>query len=62
MKFPLFFAMLAMVIGVIAQGVTDQITPEGDAPAGSKASVDGRFEITVVKMNTKAKKRLPLKV
>lgn len=62
MKFHLFFAILALVIGVIAQGVTEQIAPKGDAPDGSKPSVDGAFEITVSKLNTKAKKRLALEV
>ena len=65
MKFHIFFAILAMVVAALAQGVTDQIKPPGDAPAGSKTTFNDKFEITIINMKKKAKmsKRYhPLKV
>ncbi|AEO63895.1 uncharacterized protein THITE_2109515 [Thermothielavioides terrestris NRRL 8126] len=53
------FALLAAAAAAIAQGVTDKIPPKGAAPDGCKASLDGKFEITVVelnKLNNKVKK------
>lgn len=55
MKFK-FFAALAMMPLAMAQGVTDKIAPEGDAPAGCQPNGDGRFEITVVPLAEKAKR------
>ncbi|KAH6640288.1 hypothetical protein F5144DRAFT_639864 [Chaetomium tenue] len=49
-------ALLAMVPLAIAQGVTDKVAPEGDAPAGCQPNTDGRFEITVVPLAEKAKR------
>ncbi|KAL2140133.1 hypothetical protein VTI28DRAFT_4215 [Corynascus sepedonium] len=59
MKFQIL-ASLAMVSSTIAQGVTEKIAPEGDAPNGCEPSLDGRFEITVVPLTGKAKKDLAL--
>ncbi len=65
MKFHILFAILAMVVAALAQGVTDQIKPPGDSPAGSKQTFDDKFEITIINKKKKAKmaKRYhPLKV
>ncbi len=65
MRFHIFFAILAMVVAALAQGVTDQIKPPGDAPAGSTETFDSRFEITIINIKKKAKKTKryhPLKV
>ncbi|KAI0201604.1 hypothetical protein F4808DRAFT_106795 [Astrocystis sublimbata] len=42
------------------QGITDQLTPTGAAPAGCTGSFDGKFEITVAKV-TKEKRSMPEK-
>ncbi|KAH6843328.1 putative covalently-linked cell wall protein [Chaetomium sp. MPI-CAGE-AT-0009] len=51
-----FIAGLAMAGLAIAQGVTDKIAPEGDAPAGCQPNAAGKFEITVIPLTKKAKK------
>jgi hypothetical protein len=56
------FAFLAMVALAVAQGVTDKIAPDGDAPAGCEANTDSKFEITIVPLKTKAKKDLAIEV
>lgn len=38
---------LGLAASVYAQGVTEKITPKGDAPEGCQASYDGEFEISV---------------
>ncbi|KAL2174618.1 uncharacterized protein P884DRAFT_272326 [Thermothelomyces heterothallicus CBS 202.75] len=55
-------ACLAMVASAIAQGVTEKIAPEGDAPSGCKPNFDGPFQITVVPLTDKAKRDLALEV
>ncbi|KAL2167704.1 hypothetical protein VTG60DRAFT_923 [Thermothelomyces hinnuleus] len=59
MKFKIV-ASLAMVASAVAQGVTEKIAPEGDAPSGCKPNFDGPFQITVVPLTDKAKRDLAL--
>ncbi|AEO58708.1 hypothetical protein MYCTH_52496, partial [Thermothelomyces thermophilus ATCC 42464] len=53
-------ASLAMVASAVAQGVTEKIAPEGDAPSGCRPNFDGPFQITVVPLTDKAKRDLAL--
>ncbi|KAJ3579761.1 hypothetical protein NPX13_g807 [Xylaria arbuscula] len=55
------FTLASVLMGLAMaapQGVTDELTPTGAAPAGCTASVDGKFEITVAKV-TEQKRSLP---
>ncbi|KAK4128062.1 hypothetical protein N657DRAFT_564211, partial [Parathielavia appendiculata] len=54
------FALLAMVVFAIAQGVTDKIAPEGGAPAGCKPTLDAKFEITIIPFKGMAKKDMAI--
>ncbi|KAI1134221.1 hypothetical protein F5Y05DRAFT_240137 [Hypoxylon sp. FL0543] len=54
MRFTLAFVSALMGITLAApQGVTDQLTPTGAAPAGCTGSFDGKFEITVAEVTEK---------
>jgi hypothetical protein len=46
-------ALLATAGLVAAQGVTDKISPKGDAPATCKPAWDGKFELTVASVVSK---------
>lgn len=45
---------LAMATFGLAQGVTEQIAPDGQAPDGCQANFEGNFQITVDKLTFKA--------
>lgn len=47
-------------VTAVPQGVTEELTPAGAAPAGCTGSFDGKFEITVAKV-TKEKRSIPEK-
>ncbi len=67
MKFQFSLVTLAMVAAAAAQGVTDEIAPEGEPPADSSPNLDGTLEIAVNKIDPAAKikmikRRSPLAV
>ncbi|KAK4098032.1 hypothetical protein N658DRAFT_509948 [Parathielavia hyrcaniae] len=54
------FALLVTAVSAVAQGVTDKIAPEGEAPAGCKPTLDAEFEITIIPLKGMAKKDLAI--
>ncbi|KAI1758031.1 hypothetical protein F4782DRAFT_476137 [Xylaria castorea] len=61
MKLTLALASALLGVAMAApQGVTDQLTPTGAAPAGCTGTFDGNFEITVAQV-TKEKRSIPEK-
>lgn len=54
------FVVLGAIAGsVVAQGVTDKISPDGLAPEGCSATYDGTFEISIAQVVGAAKRGLP---
>ncbi|KAJ4288706.1 hypothetical protein N0V88_007240 [Collariella sp. IMI 366227] len=55
----LLLVVFATAVGLArTQGVTDKISPPGDAPAGCEASTDGKFEISIVPLSSPAARAL----
>ncbi|KAK3303665.1 uncharacterized protein B0T15DRAFT_281688 [Chaetomium strumarium] len=57
MKLHIFLAHLAMIVGIIAQGVTQQIAPEGGLPDNCVGTRNGKFQISISPLVAPDKKR-----
>lgn len=53
-----FVVLGAIAASVVAQGVTDKISPDGLAPEGCSATYDGTFEISIAQVVGAAKRGL----
>lgn len=63
MKFTTAVATFLSASGVaLAQGVTSAVAPTASAPAGCTASYNGKFEVTVAKVEGAQKRDTPIAV
>ncbi|KAK4238131.1 hypothetical protein C8A03DRAFT_33876 [Achaetomium macrosporum] len=60
MKLQVLLGFLAMAVGVVSQGVTDKISPKGDAPEGCVVTAQGKFEISIMEISNTSKRELAL--
>ncbi|KAF2673391.1 hypothetical protein BT63DRAFT_154838 [Microthyrium microscopicum] len=56
MRFALVVSALALAVTATPQGVTQYIAPPGNAPAGCKKSMDGKYELSVEPLGPKTKR------